>query len=880
MKPKPHLHPKPHAHRNAPRIATLALAALIAGHAAAMDAAQADQRAAALVSRMTLQEKIAQLQSTAPAIPRLGVPAYDWWNEGLHGSARAGYATVFPQAIGLAASWNDALLRQVGDVVSTEARAKYNLAGKGDHPRYHGLTIWSPNINIFRDPRWGRGQETYGEDPFLTGTLATAFVRGIQGDDPAVLKAAATPKHFAVHSGPEKGRHGFDARVSAHDLEDTYLPAFRMAVTQGHAASVMCAYNALDGTPACASPLLLQERLRRDWRFAGYVVSDCDAVDDMTQFHRYKPDNGGSSAASVAAGTDLDCGVAYAALGDAVRKGQIGEAAIDQAARRLFAARYRMGMFDADAGSYATFGAKDIDSADHRRLALQAARESIVLLKNERGTLPLKSGKRIVVIGPNADALNILEANYHGTATHPVTPLAGIIEQFGPGLVTYAQGATLAEGVTVPVPSTALRTGAGSAAPGLRGEYFANGDVEGKPALVRTDRRIDFDWDEVAPAEGLDANRYAVRWTGELLPPGPGDYVLNVHVDRCFDCKGHDPVRLFVDGKQVLDDHGKDYDLNVPLHFADARPRALRLELRHTGEDQGIRLQWAAPAEAQLREAREAVAKADVVVAVVGLSPDVEGEELQVSVPGFSGGDRTDLALPEPQQRLLETAAASGKPLVVVLTSGSAVALDWARQHADAILAAWYPGEAGGTAVADVLGGRYNPAGRLPVTFYASAKDLPAFDDYRMDGRTYRYFRGTPLFAFGGGLSYTRFAYDAPKLSKGTLKAGDKLGVDVRVRNAGDRAGDEVVQLYLAAKDAPAGAPRHSLVGFRRVPFGAGESKTLHFDIDPRQLSLVDAQGNRRVTAGKYSLFVGGRQPDADDEAATFTIEGTQDLPR
>ncbi|WNL48206.1 glycoside hydrolase family 3 C-terminal domain-containing protein [Dyella sp. BiH032] len=845
-----------------------------------MDAAQADRRAAELVARMTLPEKIAQLQSSAPAIPRLGVPAYDWWNEGLHGSARAGYATVFPQAIGLAASWNDGLLRQVGDVVSTEARAKYNLAGKGDHPRYHGLTIWSPNINIFRDPRWGRGQETYGEDPFLTGTLATAFVRGIQGDDPGVLKAAGTPKHFAVHSGPEKGRHGFDARVSPHDLEDTYLPAFRMAVTQGHAASVMCAYNALDGTPACASPLLLQERLRRDWQFTGYVVSDCDAVDDMTQFHRYKPDNGGSSAASVAAGTDLDCGVAYAALGDAVRKGQIGEAAIDQAARRLFAARYRMGMFDADNGPYAKLGAGDISSRAHRTLALQAARESIVLLKNERSTLPLQEGKRIAVIGPNADALNVLEANYHGTAVHPVTPLAGIAGQFGEARVTYAQGSTLAEGVTVPIPSTALRTGTGRAEPGLRGEYFASGDMDGKPALVRIDRRIDFDWDEVAPAEGLDAKRYAVRWTGELLPPGAGDYTLNLHIDRCFDCKGHDPVRLFVDGKQVLDDHGKDYDLNVPMHFADAKPHSIRLELRHTGEDQGIRLQWAAPAEAQLREAKEAIAKADAVVAVVGLSPDVEGEELQVSVPGFSGGDRTELALPAPQQRLLEAAAASGKPLVVVLTSGSAVALAWAKQHADAIMAAWYPGEAGGLAIADVLSGHYNPAGRLPVTFYASAKDLPAFDDYRMEGRTYRYFRGTPLFAFGDGLSYTRFAYDATRLSATTLKAGDKLGVDVRVRNSGDRDGDEVVQLYLTAQDAPAGAPRHSLVGFSRVAFSAGESKTLHFEIDPRQLSQVDARGRRRVMAGKYALFVGGRQPGASDAAATFTIQGTQDLPR
>ena len=860
------------------RLTGLAFGLALAGHAVAMDAAQADRRAAELVARMTLEEKIAQLQSSAPAIPRLGVPAYDWWSEGLHGTARAGHATVFPQAIGLAASWNAPLLRQVGDVVSTEARAKYNLAGRGDHPRYHGLSIWSPNINIFRDPRWGRGQETYGEDPFLTGTLATQFVRGIQGDDPAHLKAAATPKHFAVHSGPEKGRHGFDSRTTPHDLEDTYLPAFRMAVTEGQAASVMCAYNALEGTPACASPLLLQERLRRDWRFAGYVVSDCDAVDDMTQFHHYKPDNAGSSADAVTAGTDLDCGIAYAALGEAVRKGQVGEATLDQAARRLFAARYRMGMLDDADGPYAQLGADQINSPAHRALALRAARESIVLLKNERGTLPLKSGTRIAVIGPNADALNILEANYHGTAVDPVTPLAGLLRRFGEEHVRYAQGATLAQGISVPIPATALRTGGRHAAPGLRGEYFGNTGFAGKPALVRTDRRIDFDWDEVAPARQLDASGYAVRWTGELLPPGAGDYNLNLHIDRCFDCKGHDPVRLYVDGKLVLDDHGKDGDLDLPMHFADTRPRPLKLELRHTGEDQGIRLQWSAPAQAQLREAKEVVAKADAVVAVVGLSPDVEGEELQVSVPGFAGGDRTDLALPATQQRLLETAAASGKPLVVVLTSGSAVALNWARQHADAIVVAWYPGEEGGTAIADVLAGDYNPAGRLPVTFYASADDLPKFDDYRMEGRTYRYFRGTPLFAFGEGLSYTRFAYEAPTLSSSTLKAGDKLGVDVRVRNAGERDGDEVVQVYL--RSTLAGAPRQSLVGFQRVAFKAGESKMVHFEIDPRQLSTVDAHGQRAVLPGQYELYVGGGQPDAGASAVTFGIDGTQTLPR
>ncbi|MFC4765091.1 glycoside hydrolase family 3 protein [Dyella koreensis] len=858
----------------------LAACALLSGRAIAMaaDTDYAEQRAAKLVARMTLDEKIAQLQSTAPAIPRLGVGAYDWWSEGLHGIARNGHATVFPQAIGLAASWDTDLMHRVGDVISTEARAKYNVVGKADHLRYEGLSIWSPNVNIFRDPRWGRGQETYGEDPFLTGSLAIAFVRGLQGDDPRVLKTIATPKHFAVHSGPEPGRHGFNVNASPHDLEDTYLPAFRMAVVEGRAGSVMCAYNAVDGTPACASPALLAERLRRDWQFAGYVVSDCDAVDDMTQFHHYKPDNAASSAAALAAGTDLNCGKAYADLSEAVHNGQIRAELIDTAARRLFAARYRLGLFDPASDPYEHLGTHDIASSAHRELALRAARETMVLLKNEHQTLPFKPGVRLAVIGPNADTVNTLEANYHGTAIDPVTPLAGLTARFG--AVRYAQGSTLAPGVAVPVPSTALRVSGSDTTPGLKGEYFDATGFDGKPKLVRTDRRIDFDWDVVAPAAALDADRYAVRWQGELLPPGAGDYTLGVHVDRCFDCTGHDPVRLYVDGKLLIDDAGKEPDLSVAVHFDDTRPRLIRLELRHTGQDQGVRLQWIAPADAQLREARAAVEPSDAVVAFVGLSPDMEGEELKVEVPGFAGGDRTDLQLPAPQQRLLEAAAASGKPLVVVLMSGSAVAIEWAKQHADAILVAWYPGEEGGTAVADTLSGRANPAGRLPVTFYRSVKDLPPFAEYGMQGRTYRYFKGEPLFAFGDGLSYTRFAYAKPQLSSERIKAGQALSVDVEVTNAGERDGDEVAQLYLTALDAPPGSPRHALVGFRRVAFKAGQTQTLHFEVAPRQLSLVDVDGKRAIKAGRYELSVGGAQPGSGNVKLGFAIDGDMALPR
>lgn len=857
---------------------SIGMIVLAAGVHAAPDNATA--RARALVAKLMLKEKVAQLQDSAPAIPRLRVPAYGWWNEGLHGLARGGFATVFPQAIGLAASWDPALLRQVGTVVSTEARARFNALGSHrGHGRYQGLTIWSPNINIDRDPRWGRGQETYGEDPYLTGRLAVAFVRGIQGDDPAHPRAIATPKHFAVHSGPEPGRHGFDVDVSPHDLEATYLPAFRAAVTEGHADSVMCAYNALHGTPVCADKALLTATLRNDWDFQGYVVSDCDAIDDMTHFHYYKPDDAQSSAAAIEAGTDLDCGDAYASLGEAVQKGYVSESVLDAALVRLFAARYRLGIMGGNKNDpYARIGADQIDSPAHRKLALQAALESIVLLKNADATLPLHAGVKLAVIGPDADTIETLEASYHGTARVPVTPLEGLRERFGADHVIYAQGSPVATGVPIPIPETALRA---DGRRGLKGEYFDNSDFNGTPRITRVDRAIDFDWDHVAPAETFSADHYAVRWTGDLIPPGPGDYTLAVHVDRCFDCRGHDPVRLYLDGKKVIDGAGGGAGMQANVHFKDTAPHAIKLEMVHSGQDQGIRLQWLAPPEAQLAKAVSAVKHADVIIAFVGLSPDVEGEELPIDVPGFDHGDRTDIALPAAQRALLERVAASGKPLVVVLMSGGAVALDWAQQHAGAILDAWYPGESGGVALAQVLAGDYDPAGRLPVTFYRSTRDLPPYVGYSMKGRTYRYFDGTPLYPFGHGLSYTTFAYADPKLSTTQLKAGAALKVSAEVRNRGTRAGDEVVQVYLEGGPKSPLAPRHALVGFRRVHLDPGAGRRVEFELPPRQLSTVDAAGNRAVAAGRYRVFIGDGQPGyAEGVDARFTITGRDALPR
>jgi len=656
----------------------------------------AEKRAADLVSRMTLEEKVLQMQNSAPAIPRLDIPAYDWWNEALHGVARAGQATVFPQAIGLAATWDTGLMHRVADVISTEARAKYNeFIRNNDHRRYHGLTFWSPNINIFRDPRWGRGQETYGEDPYLTGRLAVAFIQGMQGDDPHYYKVIATAKHFAVHSGPESSRHSFDAKPSARDLEQTYLPAFRMAIVEGKADSVMCAYNRIDGAPACASHDLLVKRLRGEWGFQGYVVSDCGAIADIFRFHKTKPNAAEASAAAVKAGTDLTCGNEYRALADAVKSGIIAESEIDRSLQRLFVARFKLGMFDPpERVPFSKIPYSVNDSLEHRKLALEAARKSIVLLKND-GTLPLKpSVRKIAVVGPSANDAESLLGNYNGTSSKHVTPREGIETVFaGKAEVRYAAGA----------PYTADAT-----------------------------------------------------------------------------------------------------------------------------------------AEKLLSEAVDAIKDSDVAIVCVGLNPRLEGEEMRVSIPGFAGGDRTDLKLPEPQEKLVEAAMATGKPVIVVLTSGSALAANYAAEHAGAVLELWYGGEEAGTALAETLSGANNPAGRLPVTFYRGVEQLPAFDNYSMEGRTYRYFKGEALYPFGFGLTYSKFVYSGLR----TKRSGKGGSVSVRVKNDSAVEGDEVVQLYIAG----AGDSIRDLRGFERVHLKPGETREVSFTVEelPKQ---------------KVQVTVGGGQP-------------------
>jgi beta-glucosidase len=686
----------------------------------------AAERAADLVGRMTVAEKIAQTMTDAPAIPRLGVPPYEWWNEALHGVARADRATVFPQAIALAATFDDALVKNVAAVISDEARAKFNQAqARGDTSRYHGLTFFSPNVNIFRDPRWGRGHETFGEDPLLTARLGVAFINGMQGDHPHYWKTVATAKHFAVHSGPEALRHEFDARVSPHDLADTYLPQFEAAVRAGRVGSVMAAYNRVNGEPCVANQKLLTDTLRARWGFLGYVVGDCGAVDDVWAHHRAAATPAAAAAAALRAGTDLDCGRGYRHLADALASGLVTEADLDRALVRLFSARFRLGLFDpAERVPWSRLGPDLIEAPAHLTLARQAASRAVVLLEN-RGVLPfVPSIRRLAVVGPMADDLPVLLANYHGIPSHPVTLLDGI------------RAAGAARGVAV------------SYAPGSR-----------------------------------------------LVETSPGKIAAAVAAAR----------------------------------------------------------------------------DSDAVIAFVGLDPRLEGEERGSRFN--PGGDRMNLDLPAAQRELVEALFDTGKPVIVVLTGGSALAVPWLPARAAAVLYAWYPGVEGGHAVADVLFGDVNPAGRLPITIYRSASDLPPFASYDMRGRTYRYFDGEPLYGFGYGLSYTTFRY-----TKIGAVGGNYAAAAVEVENAGVRAGDEVVQVYVIPHEVPPYAPRRWLGGFSRVTLAPGERRIVKIPLTGNPLTYVDDTGARRPLVGDVDIAVGGRQPDRAGRYADETQGATTTL--
>jgi len=690
-----------------------------------------------LVSRLTLEEKVNQMLNSTPAIPRLGIPPYDWWNECLHGVARTKYHTTsYPQAIGMAATFDVNAIKQMGDYTSDEGRAIHNESlRKKDYSRYTGLTYWTPNINIFRDPRWGRGQETYGEDPFLTASIGTAFVTGLQGNDPKYLKAAACAKHYAIHSGPESSRHTFNANVSNHDLWDTYLPAFRQLVVDAKVAGVMCAYNAYAGQPCCGNDKLMVDILRNKWNFKGYVTSDCGAIDDFYETHKMFPDAESSATDAVLHGTDVECGNrTYKTLIQAVKDGKLTEKEIDVSLKRLFTIRFRLGMFDpASMVKYAQIPISNLESQPHKDLALKMAKESIVLLRNtpmpgqQNNLLPLnKNIKRIAVLGPNADNANTQLGNYNGQPSVVTTVLEGIKSKLKNADIFYSKAT-------------------------------------------------------------------------DFVSTQPQDF------------------------SKLID----------------------------------------------------SIKDADVIIYVGGISPRLEGEEMKVSQPGFSGGDRTSIDLPAVQTEFLKALKATGKPIVFVMMTGSALAIPWEEENIPAIVNAWYGGEAAGTAVADVLFGDYSPSGRLPVTFYKSDSDLPPFDDYSMQNRTYRYFKGVPIYPFGFGLSYTKFVYSHLKLSNTKIKKNESLNAEVTLMNSGKMKGDEVVQLYLT-HESGADIPLYALKGFKKISLLPGASETVKFIITPDMMKLVNQDGKSVLESGNIKVSIAGALPSKRSEelGAAKPVEG------
>ena len=835
----------------------------------------AEERALDLVTRMTLEEKATQLVNQARAIPRLNVPAYDWWSESLHGVAVNG-TTEFPEPIGLGATFDPAAIHAMAQVISTEGRIKHVQAMRAGHSNiFEGLDFWAPNINIFRDPRWGRGQETYGEDPFLTGRMGVAFVTGMQGDDPKYYRVIATPKHFAVHSGPEPTRHFADVDVSRHDQLDTYLPAFRAAITEGKAGSIMCSYNSINGEPGCANEFQMVDQLRGKWGFQGYVVSDCGAVVDIFNGHHYRPSQAQASGISLQRGMDNECADFFTKVTDdhdykpyvdAVRQGYLAESDVDKALVRLFTARVKLGMFDPqEMVPYSKIDEKELDSAEHRALARKLANESMVLLKND-GVLPVKAGvKKIAVVGPLADQVNVLLGNYNGHPSKVVSVLEGLKAEFPGAEINFVPGTRFLRDDGDLVPSSWLTTEDGKT--GLKAEYTQGmslmpGGPPPTPITSRVEATVDLT-DAKLPAEAKGKSGMGIRWSGYLTVAETGDFELGVL------SSGFASVTL--DGKQIVQAFamGGISSKLTKVHLEKGKKLPIAITFGTLGGgDLKVQLIWASADTSPAPKAVAAAKGADVVVAVVGITSQLEGEEMPVSEEGFLGGDRTSLDLPKPEEALLEAVAATGKPLVVVLMNGSALGVNWANAHANAIVEAWYSGEEGGAAVAETLSGKNNPGGRLPLTFYTDVSQLPHFEDYSMQGRTYRYFTGKPLYPFGYGLSYTKFSYSGLTLPTEAVKANERVKATVTVKNDGSVAGDEVVQIYLSFPDVK-GAPLKALRGFKRVRLEPGASQQVEFELKDRDLGMVTELGEPIIAAGEYKVRVGGGQPETDAPGAS-----------
>lgn len=823
-----------------------------------------ESRVEDLVSRMTLEEKVSQLTYAAGEVEHLGIPEYNWWNECLHGVARAGKATVFPQAIGMAATFDRELMFEMADITSTEARAKHHdFISRDERGIYQGLTFWSPNINIFRDPRWGRGHETYGEDPYLTGEMAVQFIRGLQGDHPRYLKTVATAKHYVVHSGPEPLRHSFNAVISERDFRDTYLPAFRKSVQQGKAYSVMCAYNRYMGEPCCGSIPLQEELLRGELGFEGYIVSDCGAIHDFHSGHKVVASSEEAAAKGIRSGTDLNCGDQYQALVRAVQEGMISEPEIDVAVKRLMTARMKLGMFDpSDQVPWTEYPIDTVACERHRAVAHRMARESIVLLKNERGALPLSRGlKKVAVIGPNADNAYVQLGNYNGTPVNPVTVYEGIRSKLGTDAeVRFALGTPHHEGLPylVTVPGEVLFTDASMTQRGLRAAYFNNLNGAGDPVYTQVDDSLDhYWWDGTPPVDGLEEDHYSVTWNGILVPRKNGMHALGVYGQY---------ATLIVEGDTIIDINNTHHPNKIfrRLDLAADRPYHVKVIVRDRQGDTNCTLHWEEPDQPLMWEALTAARWADHVVLVMGLTARLEGEEMRgLDLEGFHAGDRTTLNLPGVQQALIRSVAATGKPVTLVLMTGSAVSINREHQEVSSIIQAWYGGEAAGAAVADVLFGAYNPAGRLPVTFYRSVEDLPPFDDYRMEERTYRYFTGEVLYPFGYGLSYTDFSYNNLILDKDEISSGESVTVSVDVTNTGERDGEEVVQLYVRDPESNISRPLRELKGFKRIGIKAGQTVVVTMTLNADELTAYDeTAGSYEIEPGRFELMVG---PSSDE---------------
>lgn len=813
-----------------------------------------DERVAALVSEMTLEEKVGQMMNNAPAIPRLEVPAHEYWNEALHGVARAGKATVFPQAIGLAATWDTDLIYRSSVVISDEARAKHHEALRNNSfKRYEGLTYWTPNINIFRDPRWGRGQETYGEDPYLTARMGVNFIKGMQGDDPKYLKLVATPKHFAVHSGPEPERHFFDATTTERDLYDTYLPAFEAAIVEGKAYSIMAAYNRYMGKPCCASHQLLDDILRKDWGFKGFVVSDCNAIRDIHDYHNYVDTKEAAAAVAVKAGCDLNCGSRYSYLTNAVAVGAITEDEIDVSLKRIFKARFKLGMFDAAENvPYANIPMSVVSSEKHRALALETAQKSIVLLKNENNTLPLKKDiGSIAVIGPNANDLEVLLGNYNGFPAQYFTPLDGIKDAVSKNTTIHFETGTELIGdkpAMSLIPASALSLGNKT---GLQASYYNNDDFSGKPVKTRVEEVINSNWN-LNPVKGLNEAEFSVLYKGELKVDDSGEYTLGM--------QGRSGYELSINGDVLIDNWERPKRKILEHNILLEKGKSYKVEIKyvHKGYPAKLKFLWSSANKTSFEKAIELAKKSDAVVFFGGISPGVEGEQMPVNQKGFDGGDKTNIDLPAIQTKLLKELHATGKPVILVLLNGSALAVNWEEENLLSIVEAWYPGELGGKAIADVLFGDYNPSGRLPVTFYTSSKELSPFVNYSMKGRTYRYYEGEALYPFGHGLSYTKFDYGQPKLSTSKIGFSESCSVTVEVKNVGDYEGDEVVQLYVTDIESNEKRPLKSLRGIQRISLKAGESIMVRFNIDPEDLSFFDIEEHKNlVEPGMFEIGVG-----------------------